>query len=236
VSNEPSSLERVEVAADPDGPDWDLLTPGRFLLRRVRGAYTIDEWGLDHDVIRVVAPFGRARWLVDSVGLDHLPHDGPALLVHNQGWWYSELSAVSASVHRATGRVVRFVGLPDVAPFGPLLRRMGGILDRPEEVRSVLRAGHLVSAGAGRERGDRRYAGEVRPHTVLAAIESHVPIVPVAAIGVELGLHWKVVFGEAIEPPTHHDPLAATALADRVRRSLQHLLDEHGRNRFGLPF
>ena len=47
----------------------------------------------------------------------------------------------------AVDRPVRFVGRPDVAPIGPLLRRIGGLLDHPDEVAGALcRGGSLRGA------------------------------------------------------------------------------------------
>lgn len=229
--HEPAPVESPKLVIADDGPAWDLLAPGQFLLRRIRGTYTVDEWGLDRDLVRVVAPIGRARWIVDGDGLDHLPHDGPALLVHNLGWGWSEVGAVSAGVHRATGRVVRFVGVPDIAPIGPALRRFGGVLDRVDEVRGLLRAGELVSAGAGREVIDRRHVGPIRPETVAPAIEAGVPVIPVAALGFELGVRWRVVFGEPLPVPEHGDAFAADQLAEDTRRAIQDLLSSHPRRR-----
>ena len=46
------------------------------------------------------------------------------------------------------GRPVRFVGRPDIAPMGAFARRLGGLLDRPDEVAGALRAGELLVIGA----------------------------------------------------------------------------------------
>ena len=43
---------------------------------------------------------------------------------------------------------MRFVGRPDIAPVGALARRLGGLLDRPDEVAGALRAGELLVMGA----------------------------------------------------------------------------------------
>ena len=46
------------------------------------------------------------------------------------------------------GRPVRFVGRPDIAPLGPLMQRLGGLLARADEIAGALRAGQLVVMGA----------------------------------------------------------------------------------------
>jgi hypothetical protein len=58
-----------------------------------------------------------------------------------------------------------------------------------------------------------------------------VPVLPVAALGFDIGLRWRVAFGPPIPPPTHGDAFAAAQLADDVRASIQELLTDHPRRR-----
>ena len=44
------------------------------------GAYDIDEWGLDHDLVGLLDPLLPLRWDVEVDGADRLPADGPALV------------------------------------------------------------------------------------------------------------------------------------------------------------
>jgi hypothetical protein len=57
-----------------------------------------------------------------------------------------ERALVALALLRATGRPVRVLGIPDVAAIGPLLRRFGGAVDHPAELRALLHAGELVLA------------------------------------------------------------------------------------------
>ncbi len=205
----------------------EVLSPLEFLTRRLRGGYTVDPWGLDRDLLAVLAPITRARWRVDSTGLDLLPPDRGALLVHNRSWGWGEAAALVAAVHRATGRVVRMVGVPDLVVVQPLLRSLGVILDHPEEVQGVLGAGHLVAVGAGRERLGRRFAGAVSPEALAPAVSAGVPVLPVAVRPGQLGLRWTVTVGPASEAGGHHGPLALAELAEHTRAGLQALLDPH---------
>lgn len=221
-----AGADRPEVPSPgPVGDELAPLSPVAYVSRRLRGEYHVDPWGLDADVVRTLAPLGRARWSLDVEGLDRLPTTG-ALLVHNQGWGWVGRAAVSAAVHRATGRVVRFVGVPDVVVLGPVLRGLGGVADHPAEVRGLLRSGQLVSVGAGRERLDRRFAGAVLPASVQPALDLGVPVLPVAVTSGRWGVRWAVHVGAPVTPPEHHDPLAATELAEQVRAGLQALLDD----------
>lgn len=211
----------------PASPGVEVLSPLEFLGRRLRGGYTVDPWGLDRDLVAVLSPITRARWRVDSDGLDRMPGDRGALLVHNRSWGWGEAAALVAAVHRSTGRVVRVVGVPDLAVVHPVLRGVGAILDHPEEVRGVLAAGHLVAVGAGRERLGRRFAGAVSPEALGPAVAAGVPLIPVAVRPAQLGLRWTVTVGPPVEVPGHHDPLALSELAEHARAGLQAMLDRH---------
>src|SRR5690606_2931439 len=129
--------------------------------------------------------------------------------------------------HRATGRVVRHPGVPDVAPLGPALRRLGGVLGRVDEIAGVLRAGHLVGLPLRRELLSRHAAGSPPRSRLEAAVAVGAPIIPVALAGWEAGWRWKVAFGPALEPARRRVPLAADEVAEQAREAVQDLLDEH---------
>ncbi len=77
----------------------------------------------------------------------------------------------------ATGRPARFVGRPDVAPVGAFVRRLGGLLDRPDEVAGALRAGELVVMGAHPELHPRR-VGRVDHRLIGAAVGAKAAVFP----------------------------------------------------------
>ena len=197
-----------------------------FLVRRARGTYSVDRWGLDLDVVRALTPLLRARFVIERSGFEPLG-DGPAMIVFNRRIGFVEQLILTSAVNRSVGRIPRFVGVPDVAPIGPILRSLGGVLDRPDEVAGLLRAGELVSVGLMNEWVDRHHAGILSPEAVTPALNAGVPVGPAAVIGHEFGFRWKVVCGEPVEPSPHHEPLAATRLAERSRDAVQELLDEH---------
>jgi hypothetical protein len=200
------------------------LTDGSFLSRRFDGTYVVDEWGLDRDLVRAVSPLLSLRWHIDAVGADVLPRRGPVLLVANRRLGWSEPFVLSRGVGVATGRHVRVAGVPDVAPLGPALRRLGGVLSRPDEVAGLLRADHVV--GVFLDRSRRRDHGGSAPADLLAAAASvGVDIVPVAMTGCELGRSWRLVVGPAIEHTASRDPLSVVELCDRTRAGVQSLLD-----------
>jgi hypothetical protein len=149
-----------------------------LLERRLEGTFEIDPWGLDVDLLRAVAPVAGLRWSFALEG-DDLLADGPALLVAPRRLRApSEAVVLAAAVWRGVGRPLRVLGIPDVAPIGPLLRRFGGVVDHPAEAASLLRAGHLVLARHGID------------------VQAGIPVIGVEARGWELGRRWMVRFTE----------------------------------------
>ena len=176
-----------DAAADRGGG----VNAGRVLQRRISGDYAVDETGFDPDIADLVAPLVGIGWRIRVEGADRLP-DGPAVLVHPRVVGPPETFAVVRGVRLATGRRVRFLGIPDVDPVGPFLRKLGGALAHPAELAGLLRAGHLVAVGE--RRALRPKPGPAALPAALAAVafDLDVPIVPV---GVRPGLlpgHWRV--------------------------------------------
>ncbi len=195
------------------------------LGRRARGAFEIDEWGLDPEFVSLVDPFLAARWDIEVTGAS-LPAVGAAVLVCNQRFGISEPWVLARGVRRATNRFVRTVGVPDVAGAGPLFRRFGGVLDRTDEVAGLLDAGHLVGVPLAREVRSRDRAGVADVDRLGAALASGAPVVPVALVGREFGRSWRVVIGTPLDVPATGGSLAAADLAEAARHAVQDLLDD----------
>ena len=197
-----------------------------LLRRRLDGSYTVDEWGLDPDLVQLLSPALAARWQVVVEGDDALPSTGPALLVFNRRFGFSEPFVVARGIRQATGRYVRVTGAPDVAPVGPALRRLGAVLARPDEIGGLLRSDHLVAVALGSSRRRRQLAGPAPAALLAPALATGAEVFPVAVTGREIGRRWRLVIGPPIEPPTSRGPLAAEELGDRVRSGVQALLDD----------
>lgn len=206
--------------------ELDVPVRSNALLRRFRGAYEVDPWGLDSDLVELTSPVWSLRFGIDVDGAGHLPLDGPALLVANRRVGLSEPFVLSRGVRLATSRHVRCVGVPDVAPLGSTLRRLGGVLARPDEVAGLLRDGQVVGVLLDRDIRQRAHAGAVPAALFAPAFELGVPVVPVALVGRELGRSWRVRIGAPVAHPDGRGPLAMAALADRARAGVQQLLDE----------
>jgi hypothetical protein len=202
------------------------VTEASLLRRRFDGSYTVDEWGLDTDLVQLVSPALAVRWQVTVEGAEALPITGPALLVFNRRFGFSEPFVVSRGIRQATGRYVRVTGAPDIAPVGPALRRLGAVLARPDEVAGLLRADHLVAVALASSARHRQLAGTAPAELLAPALATGAQVFPVAVTGREIGRRWRLVIGPAVEHPTSRGPLAAEELGDRVRSGVQALLDD----------
>lgn len=150
------------------------MTVTDAIARRWAGTFDVDPWGLDDDLLDVLAPLASLRWSISVEGEEVLL-EGPALLVAPRRLIAPTESVVlAAAVRRATGRPLRVLGIPDLAPIGPVLRRLGGAVDHPAEARALLRAGHLVLARHDHD------------------VDDDVRVVDVRTIGWELGRRWRV--------------------------------------------
>jgi 1-acyl-sn-glycerol-3-phosphate acyltransferase len=189
---------------------------------------SVDEWGRDAQLIELLTPALELRWDVGVGGAEHLPKRGGALLVTNSRRFSLSTIYTAWALSRAISRPVRFGGRPDVAPLGPLMQRFGGLLNKPDEIRSALRDGELVVVST---RGTRnpRHAGAVDPALIGTAVSTGTPVFPVASMSSPIGRAARVEVG----PPMRSNrkrrgPLAELELAEVTQRHIQRLLDGLG--------
>lgn len=192
---------------------------------RLSGAYAVDPWGYDPDLVELVDPVTGIVWPVRVSGADNVPADGPAVLVANRRVGLVEPFVVARAVRRATGRRVRFLGIPDLPVVGPALRRVGGAIARPEEMAALLRAGHVCLLPLSRCRS-RWVAGTLTPEALAPARDADVPVLPVAVTPPGLSGPYRVWVGAPVPAPAGRGPLALAELAEAVREGVQALLDE----------
>jgi 1-acyl-sn-glycerol-3-phosphate acyltransferase len=164
-----------------------------------------DEWGYDPDFAHSVEPwldFLYTRWWrVTATGLDHLPTQGPALIVANHAGVVPWDAAMMATAMRrltppgAAYRHPRFLVLDwafSLPWASTALRRYGGVPASPHNALALLRQGHVVmvfpegAKGVGKPYS-RRYRLERfgRGGFVELALEAGAPIVPCAVVGSE---------------------------------------------------
>ena len=191
-------------------------------------ADSVDEWGRDAHLIELLSPAATMRWDVSVGGVHHLPKRDGALLVTNSRHFSLSTIYSAWALGQEIGRPVRFGGRPDIVPFGPMLQRLGGLLNNPDEISGALRAGELVVVSAKGTR-DPRHAGVVDPKLVAAAIASHTPVYPVASISSLFGRAARVEVGPVVRPRRkRRGPLADLELAELTQLHIQRLIDGLG--------
>ncbi len=190
----------------PGAPSWearaaDALT---FVLRRVQGDYTVDDYGFDPDLTEhTVLPLLKVlydRWFrVEVNGIQNVPTEGGALLVSNHagGLWALDATMAAVAVHTETPghRFLRLLGAELVfrSPgLGPLARKAGATMACAADAERLLAAGELVGVwpegfkGIGKPFSERYKLQRFgRGGFVQAALAAGVPIIPVSIIGSE---------------------------------------------------
>jgi 1-acyl-sn-glycerol-3-phosphate acyltransferase len=164
-----------------------------------------DEWGYDPDFARDVQPwldFLYTRWWrVVTNGLEHLPAEGPALIVANHAGVLPWDAAMMATAMRRAAppgtpyshpRVLVLDWAFSLPWASTAIRRFGGVPASPHNALALLRQGHLVmvfpegAKGVGKPYS-RRYRLERfgRGGFVELALRAGAPIVPCAVVGSE---------------------------------------------------
>lgn len=165
----------MTVARAPDGEDAGLDAP---LLERLATIY------------RRLRTYCRLR----ADGLEHVPREGPAILVANHtGWLGLDYALTALSVHDASGRYVR--GMVHDAWFrtratSDFARRVGLFRISKEAMRGQLAADRLVMVFPEGEKGAFRPGSDYTLETfargfVRVAMETGASIVPVCILGGE---------------------------------------------------
>jgi hypothetical protein len=186
----------------------------------------VDPWGLDDEVSGAVAAVGRLRWTIDVVGAAHVPPEGAAVLVANQRLASVSHVAGVLQLGQVCHRPVRFVGVPDLEPWATALRRLGGVLTRPDEVAGLLRSSEVVLVWCSMLLRAGARVGRVSPDLLGPAVAAGAPVIPVAIHGSRFGRQLGVTVGRPLPQPRRTGPLAAVDLADEAREAVQGLLDE----------
>ena len=199
------------------------------------GSGSVDDWGRDPALVAAAVQLARLRWRTLVGGHQRLPSRAGALIVVNTRRYGVTALFAALGLTEATGRPVRFVGRPDVAPVGALARRLGGLLARPDEVAGALRAGELVVMGAAPELHPRR-VGRVDHRLIGAAVETRTTVYPAAAANSPWTRGARIEVGTAARPSRQRrGPLTELELADLVERRIRQLLAELGGTQTGTP-
>ncbi len=198
-------------------------------------AGVVDDWGRDPGLVRMIIRASRIRWDVTIGGDQRLPRRKGALIVVNARALALAPIYSALALSEVIDRPVRFVGRPDAAPIGAFLRRIGGLLDHPDEVAGALAAGQLVIMAA--EHSERlRKVGRVDHSLVGGALAAGVQVFPAATASNPIGRAARLEIGAPSRSPRRRKgPLSELELADQVGRDIEMLLAEMGDIRTGTP-
>ena len=181
-----------------------LAGAAEFVRRRAAVEYEVDpESGFDPELNRaVLMPAARALyrgWFrVQMRGLEHVPSAGPALVVANHSG-VLPLDAVMLQVglldEHPAARSLRMLSADmvySVPLLGWMARASGHVPASPEEAERLLGAGELVGVfpegfkGIGKPFSDRYHLQRFgRGGFARIAIQTGVPLIPVAIVGAE---------------------------------------------------
>ncbi len=173
-----------------------------FLMRRLRGEYDTDEWGLDQEFLQLIEPFFsfmyRTYWRVETAGLENIPDEGRALLVCNHSGqlpWDGAMLGESIYTEHPAQRIVRtlYASWFPTLPFVSMtLTKLGQVLANEENGIRLLEQDHLVAVfpegykGVGKLFKDRyKLARFGRGGFVRMALKTGAPIIPVSIVGAE---------------------------------------------------
>jgi len=206
-----------------------LESPLAFARRRFDGQFHIDAFGGDAQLMDLAGRVLAFGVRVEVEQAERLPRIGGALVVANRGLGIIEPAALAIAVRDAVGRRLRVIGAPDAPVLGDVLRKIGALGYRADDVAALLRAGHLAAAPLA-STWFRSGAG-APPRELLAAILGY-PVVPAAVLPGGPGplpiRPWRVVVGPVVETATDAvpgDTLAGAELAERTRAAVNRLLE-----------
>jgi 1-acyl-sn-glycerol-3-phosphate acyltransferase len=161
-----------------------------------------DEFGRDAVFAETLRPFFEflygVWWRVDASGIEHIPAQGPALVVANHSGvlpYDGAMVKLAIQHHHPARRDCRMLILDMFAllPFlAPALMKYGGVRAHPDNAERLLGKGNLVGVfpegvkGVGKHFAERyKLARFGRGGFVRIALRTGAPIIPCAVVGAE---------------------------------------------------
>lgn len=196
------------VEAGGAGLDWARLAETWSSFYFAWHSEEVDEFGYDPKFMRTILPFFEFLytmwWRVETSGVDHIPDQGPALIVANHSGvlpWDGVMINLAVRHEHPARRECRMLALDMFAllPFlAPLLAQSGAVRANPENGERLLRKCEVVGVfpegvkGVGKAFKERyRLARFGRGGFVRLALRTGSPIVPCAVVGAE-EVHPKI--------------------------------------------
>lgn len=193
----------------------------------------VDDWGCDPEFVDRMRFIATLRWSINLGGDEHLSswsrtgrsRRGALVVVNTRRFALTPILGALA-LGTALDRPVRFVGRPDIAPVGPMLQRLGGLLCHVDEITNVLAAGEVVVAGADPTLSPRQ-VGVIDHRIVGAAVAAGAATFPAAIASSAVQRSARIEIGRPISVKrARRGPLAELELADDLMASIGGLLDE----------
>ncbi|HET7475510.1 MAG TPA: 1-acyl-sn-glycerol-3-phosphate acyltransferase [Dermatophilaceae bacterium] len=174
-----------------------------FLRRRLRGDYTVDEYGFDeefteHAYLPLLRPLYKRWFRVEVRGIEHIPAEGGALVVANHSGTLaldSLMTQVAVHDEHPANRHLRMLAADLVfrtPVVGEIARKSGSTLAANADAERLLAAGELAGVwpegfkGVGKPFSERYKLQRFgRGGFVAAALRTGVPIVPCSIVGAE---------------------------------------------------
>jgi 1-acyl-sn-glycerol-3-phosphate acyltransferase len=184
------------------GVSWGNLARLQRALYFAWHSEETDEFGADQRFTEALEPFLEflyaVWWRVEASGLEHLPADGPGLVVANHSGVlpYDALMIQMAIRHEHPAkRVCRMLALDMFAllpVLAPILSKSGSVRANPENAERLLHRGELLGVfpegvkGVGKYYRERyKLARFGRGGFVRIALRTGTPIIPCAVVGAE---------------------------------------------------
>ena len=175
---------------------WD------FLVRRLKGDYETDPYGLDEEIVDLIMPIFQLLyhyyWRVKAAGFENVPGEGGALIVANHAgiipWDGAMIDTAIWEGHPEPRRTRFLIGewLSRLPFVSPMLAKWGSVPSDSRTGEKLLKEGNLIGVfpegkeGLAKPYKERyRLAPFGKGDFVRMAIRARVPIIPTAVVGAE---------------------------------------------------
>lgn len=200
-----------------------------------RDPLSSDDWGRDHQTVRLVTMLARLRWTWHVGNADQLPARKGALIVVNARRFTFHQMLAALALSAVTDRPVRFAGRPQTVPMPAIALRLGGLIATPSEVAAALRDNQIVVVATAAT-FDPWKVGAVDYRLVEPAIRQRLPIHAAAVITAPLRRAARIEITRPLAVNRRRrGPLAEIEMANGIRRRLEGLIGEVGGARTGTP-
>lgn len=195
----------------------------------------VDDWGRDNGFTNRIWVASQRRWHTSVGGIEFVPKRAGALIVVNARRFALAPVFAALAIGAEVGRPVRFVGRPDIAPLGPMMQRLGGLLPIVEELEGALHAGEIVVLGAAHAPTNVE-VGAIDHRLVGAAVAAGTRVLPAATASGPLRRSARVEIGPPVRlAKKRRGPLAELETADVLTARIEAMLDEMDDANTGTP-